>query len=67
MAKQKKVPPDKAVARRRELIKQVKHPYITGQGLDRQRRTAEGGDRESGASPTNPGASLWGTIQRTIL
>jgi hypothetical protein len=54
MAKQKKVPPDKAAARRRELIKQVKHPYITGQGLDRQRRTAEGGDRESGASPTNP-------------
>lgn len=50
MAKQKKIPSDGGAARRRELKKQVKHPYITGQGLERSRREAEDRDRESGQS-----------------
>jgi hypothetical protein len=49
MAKEKRTPGAGQKARRRELEKQVKHPYITGQGLDRSRQQAQ--DRNRGSEP----------------
>jgi len=40
MAEKNKTPSDEKMARKRELEKQVKHPYITGQGLNRQLRAS---------------------------
>ena len=41
MGSKKKYPRESKKARRSELVDQVKHPYITGQGLDRRRRAEE--------------------------
>ena len=41
MGSKKKYTRESKKARRSELVDQVKHPYITGQGLDRRRRAAE--------------------------
>jgi len=47
MGSKKKFSGESKKARRSELVDQVKHPYITGQGLDRRRRAEERRDRDA--------------------
>ena len=47
MGSKKKYTRESKKARRSELVDQVKHPYITGQGLDRRRRAEERRDRDA--------------------
>ena len=51
MAQHKKSPKSGKKAQRRELAQQIKHPYITGQGLQRG-----GEDAEDKGRSVNPGS-----------
>ena len=47
MSRKKKSSSESKKARRSELVDKVKHPYITGQDLNRRRRAEERRDRDA--------------------